>query len=342
MRRFIVCLCAMALVWTPSLGAQGVPTPQPVGSVTGVVRMPDGSPAANVRVTATRAEAADAVTAMASLAQTDATGRYKLENVPPGRYYISAGRVDLPTYFPGTMNIGQGTVVSIASAATVTDIDFIIQNTSATVPPNRRGSPFGVNQNLQNLQQNLQRLLPGPIQAPPPAFPGQPAQVAPPSPPLPQYQVIPAPQRVRPVAPLAARDVLTNLNAGLNTLAGALQPGAAWWTNATLVRRLGLTGEQRQKIEGIFDQYRSKIVQNKADLEKEEAALANMLDSEPLDPAKTVSAEIDKVIKARGDMERTYSNMTLEMRQVLSRTQWSQLQTVAPSTFTPFIALPTR
>ena len=35
--------------------------------------------------------------ATVSLAETDSTGRYQLENVPPGRYYITAGRLDVLT-----------------------------------------------------------------------------------------------------------------------------------------------------------------------------------------------------------------------------------------------------
>ncbi|HZI50446.1 MAG TPA: carboxypeptidase regulatory-like domain-containing protein [Terriglobia bacterium] len=80
------------------------------GSVSGRVLSTDGKPAAGVRVAAVVAPEQGTgnptnVTGgptLLSLAQTDNEGSYRLENIPPGRYYITAGLVDLPTYYPGT------------------------------------------------------------------------------------------------------------------------------------------------------------------------------------------------------------------------------------------------
>ena len=83
---------------------QGIPVlPNESGTITGVLRNAAGMPAAGVRVGAVQqpesvSDLAGA-TAMVSIAETDETGRYRLENVPPGRYYIAAGRVDFPSFF---------------------------------------------------------------------------------------------------------------------------------------------------------------------------------------------------------------------------------------------------
>jgi hypothetical protein len=109
------------------------------GNVTGVVRTYRGSPASRVRVGAMRADAIDdALRAIAALSETDSMGRYRLENVPPGNYYITAGRANLPTYYPGTLAIAKGTVVSITSEVTISDIDFVLQDTSRPLPPRAR------------------------------------------------------------------------------------------------------------------------------------------------------------------------------------------------------------
>jgi Spy/CpxP family protein refolding chaperone len=300
-----------------------VPTlPLGTGSISGVVRMSDGTPAVGVRVSAVQTEAADSVTAMASLTTTDNMGRYRLEGVPPGRYYVAAGRVDLPTYYPGTMNRSLGTAVSIASAATVADIDFVIQNTSATVPPNKN-FPFVLGRNF-NVTPKIQI----------PNIPVVPRQLFPPGVGTPPTIVTPMqpPTPFQPVRPRALTSLNNNLSMQdlFSALTNALQPGAPWWTNANVVRRLDLTAEQRRKLETIFEQHRQTLVQNKADLEKEEALLAAMLDAEPLDSQKALSVEIDKVIKARGEMEKTASDITIEMRQVLTRAQWAELQMLMP------------
>lgn len=99
----------------------------------------------------------------------------------------------------------------------------------------------------------------------------------------------------------------------------------AWWTNTALVQQLGLTDEQKAKIERAFENHRQTIVSSTAQLEKEEAQLARLLEAEPLD-RNAVFTQIDRVVQARGEMERANAAMTLEMREYLTRAQWMQLQ----------------
>jgi hypothetical protein len=115
----------------------------PTGTVTGVVRNVRGMPAAGVRVYAMvvqeSKDAGNAGMVLESISQTDESGVYRLE-VPAGRYYIAAGSVDTPTYFPGTPSLAAARVISITSTAVVDGIDF-----SGFVPPAagaRRGA-FG-------------------------------------------------------------------------------------------------------------------------------------------------------------------------------------------------------
>jgi hypothetical protein len=68
---------------------------------------------------------------MASIAETDQNGAYKLENVPPGRYYIVAGRIDVPTYYPGTLDMSAGKDVLISPGASITGMNFALKDNSA-------------------------------------------------------------------------------------------------------------------------------------------------------------------------------------------------------------------
>src|SRR5688572_6987624 len=97
---------------------QGLPvTPSQSGSITGVLTNSTGKPAAGVRVSAMmRPDSpldAQTMSAMASIAETDPNGVYKLENIPPGRYYIVAGRIDQPTFYPGALKMTSGREVLI-------------------------------------------------------------------------------------------------------------------------------------------------------------------------------------------------------------------------------------
>lgn len=105
------------------------------GVVTGRVRTAAGKPLAGVRVTAMvpPADGIDAVSAssMSSIAETDSEGRYRLENIPPGQYLISAGNIARPTYFPGTLDFARGQRVRVAPREVVANIDFPLQEDSA-------------------------------------------------------------------------------------------------------------------------------------------------------------------------------------------------------------------
>ena len=157
----------------------------------------------------------DALRAMASLTQTDSMGRYRLENVPPGRYYIAAGRVDQPTYYPGTLDMTKGAAISISSAATVPDIDFVIQNASAMLPPalglRGRGGPI----TLPLARNNVLNLIP--------ILPGANALGA-------GQRRGPVTSNPTPAVPVQQRGFV--LRRRSDQLTNATQTGAAWWTNA--------------------------------------------------------------------------------------------------------------
>ena len=99
----------------------------------------------------------------------------------------------------------------------------------------------------------------------------------------------------------------------------------AWWTNANLVTRLGLTDDQKSKIEKAFENHRQNLTDESTQLDKQESQLAALLAADPVDH-NAVLSQIDHVAQARADLERTNSAMTLEMREVLTAAQWQQLQ----------------
>jgi hypothetical protein len=101
--------------------------------------------------------------------------------------------------------------------------------------------------------------------------------------------------------------------------------GGTWWTNANLVTRLGLTDDQKSKIERAFENHRQSLSDESTQLDKQEAQLAVLLAADPVDH-NAVLSQIDRVAQARADLERTNSAMTLEMREVLTAAQFQQLQ----------------
>jgi hypothetical protein len=131
-------LCAVILAFLLAAGAL-LAQDAPVlinqnGTVAGILRDSSGAPAVGIRVSAMARpdEIKDlaAASSFGALAETDNAGRFRLENVPPGRYYIVAGRVDAPTYYPGTVQVNEGKIVQITPGLAVTGIDFVLNNGS--------------------------------------------------------------------------------------------------------------------------------------------------------------------------------------------------------------------
>jgi Spy/CpxP family protein refolding chaperone len=137
----------------------------------------------------------------------------------------------------------------------------------------------------------------------------------------------------QPASQAAGReDISRRVRVQSNALTGGLdvQVGGAWWTDARVIERLGLTDDQKARIERAFENHRLTLISNRNALEKEEAQLTQLINTERLD-RNAVSTQILRVVTARGEMERTNAAMMLEMREQLTMAQWTQLQALPPS-----------
>jgi TonB family protein len=117
-------LLLIAVFLAPLLGPLQIRT----GSVSGQLLSKDGQPATGIRVSAMAVpdsgQPSPTATTLVSFVLTDSAGRYRLDNIPAGRYYVTAGLVELPTYYPGVPSLSGATAVNVAAGATVTGIDF--------------------------------------------------------------------------------------------------------------------------------------------------------------------------------------------------------------------------
>jgi hypothetical protein len=67
-----------------------------------------------------------------SITQTDSSGRYRLENITPGRYHIAAGPVGLLTFHPGTTTQSAATIVEVTRNVPLTSgVDFTLSTPNA-------------------------------------------------------------------------------------------------------------------------------------------------------------------------------------------------------------------
>jgi tetratricopeptide (TPR) repeat protein len=72
---------------------------------------------------------------LVSLSETDATGHFRLTDVPQGHYYVVAGRLSSFTYFPGVTDRTTAKEVIVEAARTVANIQFNVPADSRRPPP---------------------------------------------------------------------------------------------------------------------------------------------------------------------------------------------------------------
>src|SRR5262245_31955982 len=110
----------------------------------------------------------------------------------------------------------------------------------------------------------------------------------------------------------------------LNTLQSAFR--GTFWRDPDWVTRLGLTSDQTKKMEETFRQYRLKLIDISAALEKDELLLAPMIEALPDGDSAKLAAQIDKVADGRSELEKTNSKMLVAILQVLTPEQWAKLR----------------
>ena len=124
-------ISAALLVWSAAQLVSG-------GSITGTIRLSGGGPAAGMRVAAMVVPGvrlvANGASELAAITQTDSNGRYQLDGIPPGRYFIVAGAVSSPTFFPGTLVQNAASIVTVTrDARTLTGIDIALSAAAANL-----------------------------------------------------------------------------------------------------------------------------------------------------------------------------------------------------------------
>ncbi len=102
-------------------------------------------------------------------------------------------------------------------------------------------------------------------------------------------------------------------------------PPGKWWENERLSARIGLTAEQRERIDGLVYGHALRMIDLNADVKRAELELANQVDQPGFDPA-AVRAAFAAFQKARQALELERFEMLLAVRGVLTAEQWGAIQ----------------
>lgn len=100
-----------------------------------------------------------------------------------------------------------------------------------------------------------------------------------------------------------------------------------FWRNAKWVEMLGLSTDQQSRMDDIFQQYRLKLIDLTASLQKEELVLEPFLGSTRPSPEaeSKILTQIDRIAEAGAELEKANSRMLIHILQILTPEQWGKL-----------------
>jgi Spy/CpxP family protein refolding chaperone len=100
-----------------------------------------------------------------------------------------------------------------------------------------------------------------------------------------------------------------------------------WWKDSTIAQKLQLNDGQIAQLDQVFYDHKLKLIDFGAEMQKEDLKLQNLLDADVPNEGQ-ISSQVDRVLAARGRLEREYTMMNLDLRKVLSLDQWHQLKAI--------------
>lgn len=101
-----------------------------------------------------------------------------------------------------------------------------------------------------------------------------------------------------------------------------------WW-DSPLAKDLNLSEDQMKQIRATVRDYRTKLIDARANVEKAEVEMEDAFNDESLSQVRASDA-IERLVTARSEMTRSFSQMSLKLRAVLTSEQWNELQKRRP------------
>lgn len=105
---------------------------------------------------------------------------------------------------------------------------------------------------------------------------------------------------------------------------GQLLDDFAWW-ESPIAQNLNLTPEQHKQIQATLREYRDRLIEQRAAVQKAEGQVMDLMNEDQVNEPKSREA-IEKLVAARAELMRTVSLMSLRLRTVLTPQQWQELR----------------
>jgi hypothetical protein len=105
-------------------------------------------------------------------------------------------------------------------------------------------------------------------------------------------------------------------------------PPARWWDNKEYARTIGINPLQQRRMDDVFAANRDNLTRLYKNLQHEESQLKKLTRSQTLDE-NVIYQQIDRVTMARGELEKGYAHMTLQIRKEMTPEQTIKLDEIS-------------
>lgn len=97
-------------------------------------------------------------------------------------------------------------------------------------------------------------------------------------------------------------------------------PPGKWWKRPEVAERLALSRDQVNRIEAVWLDFKDRLIDLRAQVEKERTSLNAMLESEFIDEAQALE-RLERMLAARAELEKNLFVMRLRIRSILTPEQ---------------------
>jgi Spy/CpxP family protein refolding chaperone len=104
-------------------------------------------------------------------------------------------------------------------------------------------------------------------------------------------------------------------------------PGGKWWRNARVTKHLDLSDQEKQELDDKFVESRRKLIDLKANVERERFELDNLLENEELNE-QVVIEQFKRLEEARSRLSLERFGFLMEVRKTLGFERFYQLKTL--------------
>jgi Spy/CpxP family protein refolding chaperone len=114
----------------------------------------------------------------------------------------------------------------------------------------------------------------------------------------------------------------------LSALAQGPRDFFPWW-DTPVARDINLTDAQQKQVQATVREYRSRLIDVRAGVEKAEGDVADLFNDDQFDTNKANDA-VERLVAARSELTRAFSQMSVKLRSVLTAQQWRELEKRRP------------